>query len=135
MEMTTEVIVKANHGWPVKVTQLWVNGDFVAAAITVKPGEEGRFCVHSSQDLHVHEVQPGEAEPPEDYFVKLFKWEHLPEHLQAVSRPFAMTAQRLITQLPANAERVICLRKLLEAKDAAVRAVVVGLTPPLSQKV
>ena len=129
--MTTEVIVKANHGWPVKVTPLSANGEFVASATTVQPGEERGFFVHSGQDLHVHEVQPGETEPPEDYFVKLFKWEHLPEHLQAVSRPFAMTAQRLITQLPANAERVICLRKLLEAKDAAVRAVVVGPIPPL----
>lgn len=129
--MTTEIIVKANHGWPVKVTPLSANGEFVAPSTTVLPGEEGRFCVHSGKDLHIHEVPPGEAEPPEDYFVRLFKWEHLPEHLQAVSRPFAMMAARMISQLPANAERVIALRKLLEAKDAAVRAVVVGPIPPL----
>lgn len=133
--MTTEVIVKANHGWPVKVTPLSMDGGFVAPASVVEAGAERTFFVHSTQDLHVHEVQPGEAEPPEDYFLKLFKWDHLPEHLQAVSRPFAMTAHRLVAQLPSNAERVVALRKLLEAKDAAVRAIVVGSIPPLALKV
>lgn len=133
--MTTEVIVKANHGWPVKVTPFSLDGGFVAPASVVDAGTERSFFVHSTQDLHIHEMQPGEAEPPEDYFLKLFAWAHLPEHLQAVSRPFAMTAQRLVAHLPSNAERVVALRKLLEAKDAAVRAVVVGPIPPLSLKV
>jgi hypothetical protein len=31
-------------------------------------------------------------------------------------------AKRIVTLLPRNAERTVALRKLLEAKDAAVRA-------------
>jgi hypothetical protein len=45
----------------------------------------------------------------------------LPEHLQEVSRPFAGLAAIILT-LPRNPERTVALRKLLEAKDAAVRA-------------
>lgn len=54
-----------------------------------------------------------------------FTWKHLPEHLQAVSRPFGELAQQLARDLPADPEATVALRKLLEAKDAAVRAAVV----------
>ena len=55
--------------------------------------------------------------------LRFFKFEHLPAHLQERSRPFADLATRLVETLPRNAERSVALRKLLEAKDAAVRAV------------
>ena len=56
--------------------------------------------------------------------LKYFKWDHLPPHLQAVSQPFGELAERLAA-MPCHdiAERVAALRKLLEAKDAAVRSV------------
>ena len=54
-----------------------------------------------------------------------FRYEHLPEHLQDVSRPFSVLAED-IARLPRNAESSTALRKLLEAKDAAVRAVLQG---------
>lgn len=50
-----------------------------------------------------------------------FKWDHLPEHLQDVSRKFAVLANELVTWLPRTTERTVALRKLLESKDAAVR--------------
>ncbi|MFL4904670.1 hypothetical protein ACJ6WF_16150 [Streptomyces sp. MMS24-I2-30] len=50
-----------------------------------------------------------------------FTWDHLPEHLQAVSRPFADLAHDLAATLD-GPELTACLRKLLEAKDCAVRA-------------
>ncbi|MCA9547886.1 MAG: hypothetical protein KC613_25955 [Myxococcales bacterium] len=57
-----------------------------------------------------------------------FAWEHLPPHLAEVSRPFAEHAQRIasIGSLPGadRAEATVALRKLLESKDAAVRAAV-----------
>lgn len=65
--MTTEVIVRANHGWPVEVTQL--RQDPTAAGPNslsetwtqrVEPGTERTFHVHSGHDLRIHEVQPGE---------------------------------------------------------------------------
>jgi hypothetical protein len=55
--------------------------------------------------------------------LQFFAYEHLPRELAEVSMHFARLARELITTLPRNAERTIALRKLLEAKDAAVRAV------------
>ena len=42
--------------------------------------------------------------------------------MQDVSRPFGEIAETLVKTLPRNPERTVALRKLLEAKDAAVRA-------------
>lgn len=60
---------------------------------------------------------------PSQYLLQFFAWEHLPEHLQAVSRPFGVLAQQLDASLPDNPEKTVALRKLLESKDCAVRAV------------
>lgn len=54
--------------------------------------------------------------------LKFFKFDHLPEHLQAVSKPFGVLANEMEMLLPSGAEKATALRKLLEAKDAAVRA-------------
>ena len=54
--------------------------------------------------------------------MQYFAWQHLPSHLQAVSQPFGELAERLVANLPRSAERTVALRKLLEGKDAAVRA-------------
>lgn len=58
---------------------------------------------------------------PTEHITQFFAFAHLPEHLQAISRPFSELAQHVLT-LPRNPERTVALRKLLEAKDAAVRA-------------
>lgn len=55
------------------------------------------------------------------YLLQFFKFEHLPTHLQEVSRPFGELAQTLVNTLPQNDETTTALRKLLEAKDCAVR--------------
>lgn len=59
-----------------------------------------------------------------DYpILQYFEWSHLPEHLAAVSRPFADLAHAVAAGPTSNpAETATALRKLLEAKDAAVRA-------------
>jgi hypothetical protein len=59
-----------------------------------------------------------EASPILRYFV----YDHLPEKLQAVSAPFCDLAVYIEDNLPKGAEKSTALRKLLEAKDAAVRA-------------
>lgn len=59
---------------------------------------------------------------PPDAMMQFFAYAHLPVHLQALSRPFCGMAAGIITTLPRNPERTACLRKLLEAKDCAVRA-------------
>jgi len=57
-----------------------------------------------------------------DPILRFFKFDHLPPPLQAKSKPFCELASWIVETLPRNAERTVALRKLLEAKDAAVRA-------------
>lgn len=63
-----------------------------------------------------------------DPILRYFHYLHLPPVLQAVSGPFCALAEHVVTELPRNAERTVALRKLLEAKDAAVRANVGALS-------
>lgn len=58
--------------------------------------------------------------------LRFFEWSHLPEDLAEVSRPFGQLAAQIVDTLPANPERTVALRKLLEAKDCAIRAVLEG---------
>jgi hypothetical protein len=71
-----------------------------------------------------------------EHILQFFAYAHLPPHLQAVSKPFCELAHAIARgdnnpetgwltfgpPLPRNPERTVALRKLLEAKDAAVRA-------------
>lgn len=54
--------------------------------------------------------------------LRYFETGHLPEPLRTVSEPFGRLARQLDESLPAGPELSTALRKLLEAKDAAVRA-------------
>jgi hypothetical protein len=65
---------------------------------------------------------PPPLAPPVEHIAQFFAHAHLPPHLAAVSRPFGELADEIIANLPRNPERTVALRKLLEAKDAAVRA-------------
>jgi len=109
-----------NH-WP---------ADFVR--LTVRPhGQENpptaEIAMPRDQALNLADMIVANAHPTlegnvgEDAILKFFAYEHLPEHLQPHSRMFALLAQRLL-MLPRSAERTVALRKLLEAKDAGVRA-------------
>jgi hypothetical protein len=57
-----------------------------------------------------------------DRIMQFFSYTHLPERLQKISKPFCELAQNMVDTLPSNPERTVGLRKLLEAKDCAVRA-------------
>ena len=59
---------------------------------------------------------------PEERMMKWFEFGHLPEHLQAVSSGFYELACSTCARVAPGPERTVALRKLLEAKDAAVRA-------------
>jgi hypothetical protein len=79
------------------------------------------------------EIHPPAAESAPDILqsnpiLRFFHYEHLPVNLLEISRPFAVMAHDLVRILPPSAERTVALRKLLESKDAAVRAAL----PPLS---
>lgn len=54
--------------------------------------------------------------------LKYFKYSHLPEKLQRVSSPFHALAVLIEAMDGDGREKAVALRKLLEAKDAAVRS-------------
>lgn len=54
--------------------------------------------------------------------MQFFAYAHLKPEMQHVSKPFGELAEAIVATLPRNPERTVALRKLLEAKDAAVRA-------------
>lgn len=68
--------------------------------------------------------------PPIAHILQFFEYEHLPLHLREVSSQFYVLAHELAAELPSNPELTVALRKLLEAKDAAVRAKVCDCLPP-----
>ena len=63
-----------------------------------------------------------ENTPMTEPMMQFFAYAHLPAHLQVISKPFGELAQQMTDTLPRNPERTAGLRKLLEAKDCAVRA-------------
>lgn len=56
------------------------------------------------------------------HLIRYFAYEHLPVHLQAVSKPVGDLAREMDRYLPDGPEKTAGLRKLLEAKDCLVRA-------------
>jgi hypothetical protein len=54
--------------------------------------------------------------------MRYFEYLHLPQKLQHVSRHFCTLADVVLNTVPDGPEKTACLRKLLEAKDCAVRA-------------
>lgn len=69
------------------------------------------------------------AQPAPERMLRWFKCDHLPDPLRAVSEPFGELAERIVHTLAPGPERTVSLRKLLEAKDAAVRAHLEGQSP------
>jgi hypothetical protein len=57
-----------------------------------------------------------------EHILQFFAYGHLPPDLAGVSKPFHDLAQEIVGTIPRNFERTVALRKLLEAKDACVRA-------------
>ena len=55
-----------------------------------------------------------------DRMMQFFAYEHLPPHLQEISKPFGELAKQIVETLPSNAERTAGLHKLLEAKVTMV---------------
>ena len=56
--------------------------------------------------------------------LQFFAYEHLRDDLKDTSALFGELARIVVETLPRNPERTVALRKLLEAKDAAVRAAI-----------
>lgn len=64
------------------------------------------------------------ANPAVDFVLQFFECDHLPPELRVVAQSFKTLAHQVAVE-SSNQETTVSLRKLLEAKDAAVRAVLV----------
>ena len=73
-------------------------------------------------DIHPSPAEFSSDEINTDPILKFFHYAHLPDGLKARSKPFCDLARSIIDTTSRNPERTVALRKLLEAKDAAVRA-------------
>lgn len=98
------------YGQNVKVAR------FVLTDFTGKEHEETDLLVPlPDAELNVERAAP-------EHIAQFFAWAHLPPALQSVSSLFGHLALSIVDMLPRNPERTVALRKLLESKDAAVRA-------------
>lgn len=81
---------------------------------------------HLGEEYYIDISRAGEmplsAAGSSERMLQWFNYGHLPSHLQAASRPFYDLALHVIETTDPGPERTVALRKLLEAKDAAVRA-------------
>lgn len=68
------------------------------------------------------QIDSSEYQGPDYLILRYFDYAHLPEALQDVSWPFRKLAFQMAENLPPGPEVSAALRKLLEAKDCAVRA-------------
>lgn len=75
-----------------------------------------------TDQIHPSPTEFSAQQLTDDAILRYFHYAHLPAVLQASSKPFCDLARHIVETLPRNAERTVALRKLLEAKDAAVRS-------------
>lgn len=73
-------------------------------------------------EYHPAPIEFSDEEVKQDEILRWFHYGHLPPALQERSRPWCELARTIIDTTPRCAERTVALRKLLEGKDAAVRA-------------
>jgi hypothetical protein len=94
--------------------------------VPYRPDTVGQFStsqtITAQVPLTVVDWVPPKGAFEYDEMLKLFKYEHLPSHLQAVSKPFGVLAYWMFSCLPDGRQREEGLQRLLEAKDCAVRA-------------
>jgi len=70
----------------------------------------------------VTDVHPDLTTRNAEPLIQFFVYAHLSPELQTISKTFGDMATWIVETLPRNPERTTALRKLLEAKDCAVRA-------------
>lgn len=62
--------------------------------------------------------------PAVEHLLQFFGYAHLPPHLAEASKPFCELAHKIAADTPSSPEKTVALRKLMEAKDCAVRCFV-----------
>jgi hypothetical protein len=85
-----------------------------------------------SNGIHPAPAEFTDAQIASDPILHFFHYAHLPAKLQETSKAFFNLAAHVVNTVPRSPERTVALRKLLEGKDAAVRANLPA--PALGQK-
>jgi len=96
--------------------------DKIVAGVCPRCGQRGVCACLTLRDPINIKPESTMPHPDHEPILQFFAYSHLPERLARVSRPFGEMAHKIVRDLPRNPERTVALRKLLEAKDAAVRA-------------
>lgn len=97
------------------VYDLWIEAGYPPLTYEVQPLERDRYLAELENETMSNDQAT-------DRMMKWFAYSHLPQHLQEISKPFGDLAQYVCNVVESGPERTVALRKLLEAKDAAVRA-------------
>ena len=95
--------------------------EIVAAQFDRKPGSAPGWWHEIPPELDTKDLHPSVR-----HVLQFFTYKHLPEHLQLISASFATLAAALADNSDGNPELTVALRKLLEAKDAAVWGALIG---------
>lgn len=80
---------------------------------------------HGTHDQKPKEQVLKKEQHPLERMMKWFKYDNLPPHLQEVSVGFYDLAVGICNIVEPGPERTVALRKLLESREAAIRAKVV----------
>lgn len=92
-----------------------------SSSLTAKRSADWEHSADRDTRIAIRDTLTGMA----DYAIlQHFTFKHLPADLVPISEPFCSLAYDMAERLPHNAETSTALRKLLEAKDAAVRSAV-----------
>ena len=59
-------------------------------------------------------------------FLQFFQSDHLPPEYRMIGELFGQMAEESAEKLPQNSESTMCMRKLLEARDCAMRSAFFG---------
>lgn len=80
-------------------------------------------ATYPEQAAKAEEAKQGKKADGKHRILTFFTTEHLPADLRPIGNVFVAVAEALDGMVPDGPERTVALRKLLESKDAAVRAV------------
>lgn len=94
----------------------------LAASALGQDETPGQAAKSGSHGIHPAPAEFTAEQIEADPILHFFHYAHLPPRLQETSKAFFLLAAHVVNTVPRTAERTVALRKLLEAKDAAVRA-------------
>lgn len=125
--MTLNLTIKHDGGDDYQAKIEYSDAEDGRDIIILKPYESAEVVLYEGRSLQISEIEIKNTGPLPDNIkphdsMQFFEYKHLPDHLQEISMPFGQLAQQLDELLPNNPEKSAMMRKLMEAKDCAVRA-------------